>query len=60
MNETHRFPSAASFLITTAAFVILVAGMREAKPILVPFLLSVFIAIIAMPPLMFLQHRRHT
>jgi len=45
------------FLVITAAFVIVVAGMREAQPILVPFLLSAFIAIIAMPPLVFLQHR---
>ena len=45
------------FLVIAAAFVIVVAGMREAQPILVPFLLSAFIAIIAMPPLVFLQHR---
>jgi predicted PurR-regulated permease PerM len=45
------------FLVIAAAFIIVVAGMREAQPILVPFLLSAFIAIIAMPPLVFLQHR---
>lgn len=58
MPESRKSPGAAGFLVTAAAFVILVAGMREAQPILVPFLLSVFIAIIAMPPLVFLQHRR--
>ncbi len=44
-------------MVTAAAFVILVAGLREAQSLLVPFLLSAFIAIIAMPPLVFLQHR---
>lgn len=45
-------------LISLAAFVIIVAGMREAQPLLVPFLLSVFIAIIVMPALSYLTQRR--
>ncbi len=45
-------------LLTIAAFVIVVAGMREAQPLLVPFLLSGFIAIIAAPALFFLKQRR--
>ncbi len=57
MHHPQKLPSSATFLITAAAFVILVAGLREAQPILVPFLLSAFIAVIAMPPLVFLQHR---
>jgi len=57
MHHPQKLPSSATFLVTTAAFVILVAGLREAQPILVPFLLSAFIAVIAMPPLVFLQHR---
>jgi len=58
MHRPQKLPSSAAFLVTSAAFVILIAGLREAQPILVPFLLSAFIAIIAMPPLVFLQHRR--
>lgn len=42
-------------LILMAAFVIIVAGMKLAAPMLVPFLLSVFIAIICAPPLVWLQ-----
>lgn len=57
MPQTANRSLSSHFLIITAAFVIVVAGMREAQPILVPFLLSAFIAIIAMPPLVFLQHR---
>lgn len=37
------------FLIVTAAFIIVVAGMREAQSLLVPFFLSLFIAIICTP-----------
>ncbi len=58
MNKEHLHPHAGGFLITAAAFVILVAGMREAHDILVPFLLSGFIAIIAAPALFFLTERR--
>ena len=43
------------FLIVMAAFVIIVAGMRAAEAILVPFLLSLFIAIIVNPFLSWLK-----
>ncbi len=46
------------FLLTAAAFVIVVAGMRQAHAILVPFLLSGFIAIIAAQPLFFLKQHK--
>jgi predicted PurR-regulated permease PerM len=58
MNREQMHPHAGGFLITAAAFVIVVAGMREAQDILVPFLLSGFIAIIAAPALFFLTERR--
>ena len=45
------------FLLLGAAFVIVVAGMRAAAPILVPFLLSIFITVIATPPLFFLLRK---
>ncbi len=41
-------------LLIAAAFVIVVAGMQAAKDILVPFLLSIFVAVIAAPPLFWL------
>jgi predicted PurR-regulated permease PerM len=44
-------------LLMLAAFVIVIAGMRAAETILVPFLLSLFIAIIASAPLVWLQRR---
>ncbi len=44
-------------LVTLAAFVIVVAGMKAAAPLLVPFLLAVFIAIIIAPPYQWLQDK---
>lgn len=45
------------FLLSMAAFVVIVAGMRAADALLVPFLLSLFIAVIAAPPLFYLKER---
>ncbi|MBK1702048.1 hypothetical protein CKO22_14350, partial [Thiococcus pfennigii] len=49
---------AARFLLNAAALVVVVAGMRAAAPLLTPFLLAVFIAIIASPPLLWLNRHR--
>jgi AI-2 transport protein TqsA len=45
-------------LIICAAFVIIVAGMKAAKAILVPFLLSIFISIICSPLLFWLRKKK--
>jgi len=45
------------FLISGAAFVVLVAGMQAAASLLVPFLLAAFVAIICLSPLRWLQAR---
>ncbi len=45
-------------LIGLASFVIIVAGMRAAAPLIVPFLLAAFIAIICIPPILWLQSKR--
>ncbi len=44
-------------LLTLASFVIVVAGLRAAEAIIVPFLLSALIAMICTPPLFWLQRR---
>ncbi|HEY5648740.1 MAG TPA: AI-2E family transporter [Nitrospiria bacterium] len=49
--------SPSKILVTLAAFVIVVAGMRAAETIIVPFLLSVFIAITSAPLLFWLQRK---
>ena len=60
MNGTENKPKATQIqiLITIAAFVVVIAGMRAAKAIIVPFLLASFIAIISAPPLFWLKKRK--
>ncbi len=44
-------------IVTLAAFVVVVAGMQAASTILVPFLLSAFIAVISTGPMFWLQEK---
>ena len=54
----REFPQAAVILITAACFVVIVAGMKAAADILVPFFLAIFIAIIFTPPLFWMQRKK--
>ena len=45
------------FLLTAAGFVIVVAGMRTAEPILVPLLIAGFLAIISTSPVFWLREK---
>lgn len=45
------------FLFVMACFIVVVAGMRAAESLLVPFLLSLFIAVICTPPLVWLKKK---
>lgn len=45
------------FFIVAASLVIVVAGMRAAQPVLVPLLLSLFLAFVAATPLFWLQRK---
>jgi len=56
-DTSPRRPAAAPALFTMAAFVVVVAGMRAAEPVVVPFLLSMFMAIVAGPPVFWLERR---
>ena len=55
-NNVKRTAKAPAVLIL-ASFVIVVAGMKAASSILVPFFLAVFIAVICAPPLFWLQRK---
>lgn len=55
---TSKTSVALKVLIGLASFIIIVAGMRAAAPLIVPFLLAAFIAIICIPPLMWLQSKK--
>jgi AI-2 transport protein TqsA len=52
-KRTHKVP----LILILACFIIVVAGMKAASSILVPFFLAVFIAIICAPPLFWLQRK---
>jgi AI-2 transport protein TqsA len=53
----ERLPRSLRALIIAAGVVIVVAGMRAAAPVLAPFALAVFVAIISLPVLNWLRHR---
>jgi len=48
----------ARFLLMGASFVIVVAGLREGQTILLPFALALFLAVMSMPVMFWLQLRR--
>ena len=52
------FSPVGKFMLLTAAFIVIVAGMRVASSLLVPFLLAIFISVLCSPPLAYLQNRR--
>jgi predicted PurR-regulated permease PerM len=45
------------FLYLAAAFIITIAGMRAASSILIPFFLSIFVAVMCAPPLYWLKRK---
>ncbi len=49
--------SGSRFLLLAACFVVLVAGLKTSGPVLIPFLLSAFIAILCNRPLQQMTHR---
>ena len=57
MAEKFNQGGSARIAIVTAAVVIVIAGMREAAAIIVPFLVAIFIAIIGASPVFWLKKR---
>ncbi len=57
MNINAQEMKASQIIITIAAIVIVVAGMRASTDILVPFLLAIFISVISATPLFWLQRK---
>lgn len=57
MPEMQDKNKSGSLLLNIAAFVVIVAGMRAAGSLLVPFLLALFIAIVFATPFLWLQSR---
>jgi predicted PurR-regulated permease PerM len=57
VDKTQVLTPAVRLLISLAAFIVIVAGMRASQPLLVPFLLSLFISVIAAAPLFYLKDK---
>lgn len=57
MDKNNHTSQAFGPLVSAAAFVVVVAGMRAAQPILEPCLLAAFVAVISAPPLFWLQRK---
>lgn len=57
MHSEKKDAYRSNILFTLAAFVIVVAGLRVASTLLVPLLLSAFIAVISSPPLFWLRRK---
>jgi AI-2 transport protein TqsA len=56
-DRMERHPGA-RFLLVLACLVVVVAGLKAAKPIMVPFALALFLAIVSMPIMFGLRMRR--
>ena len=57
LEDTISHKSGSSILLKLAAFIIIVAGIKAAKVILVPFLFAAFLALICAPPIFWLEHK---
>jgi len=57
-DRENRSSKTFQLMLILASFVIVVAGMKAAESIVVPFLLSLFISIIALPPFLLLQQKK--
>jgi len=57
-NNRDHVSSLTHIMLGMACFVVIVAGMRAAQEIIVPFFLSIFIAIICAPALSWLQSKK--
>jgi AI-2 transport protein TqsA len=57
MSGPWEWGPGARFLLTLASAVVVVAGLKAAAPILLPFFLALFLAILSLPIMLWLQRR---
>lgn len=58
MKSPQKTSTVLKALVGLASFIVIVAGLKAASTIIVPFLLAAFIAIICIPPLIWLQNKK--
>ena len=57
-NSQGNSVTSQSFMLTAAAFVIVVSGLKVAAPILAEFLLALFISVVCIPPIKWLVDKK--
>ena len=57
MKQNNTPSSLGVFLITAASFVIVIAGLKAATTIIIPFLLAIFVSVICAYPLIWLESK---
>ena len=55
---TSAAPSRTNVVVTLAAIVVVIAGMKAAAPLIIPFLIATFLALITVRPMLWLQQNR--
>ena len=55
--ETRRSDAGTRFLVAAASLVIVIAGLRAAATLIMPFLIAVFLAIVSVPLMTWLQRK---
>ena len=55
--DGERSPMRTGFLLSFASLVVVIAGMKAASPIVIPLLVSLFLALILAPAMFFLKRR---
>jgi predicted PurR-regulated permease PerM len=57
-EKTQTASAGFRYLVGAAAIVVIIAGLRAAKPLMVPFLLSIFLSILCVPAVTWLTRKR--
>ena len=58
MTEQNDSQQGLRFLVTMAALVVIIVGIHQAQSVLVAFLVAVFLAMLATPPVLYLERKR--
>jgi len=58
MPDTKQEGRPVLVLVGLAAFIVVIAGMREASALVIPFLLAIFVAVVCAPPVFWLQRHK--
>ena len=57
-TETRRPDRGARFLVVAASVIVVIAGLRAASNLILPFLTAVFLAVVSLPVLVWLQRKK--